>query len=145
MARLPGWTEENDRANDEWLEGRPQAIRDLAAQLPPGRLYRLKTTDHRVFLLSYSEDGTVTVAVTGQFNCVAFERKVFGIRPEELEECDLPGPDEPLGTLELPNDLVVRLLRGEVAAACVACKDVWEGECVRLGHPSYTVGERGQT
>jgi hypothetical protein len=27
-----------------------------------------------------------------------FDRGVFGIKPEDLEECDLPKPEESLGT-----------------------------------------------
>lgn len=142
MAQLPGWTAEQDRYHAEWLAERPQVIKDLVARVPPDRLYRLASTGHRVFLYSYSENGTVTVAVTGQFNLVAFERRVFGIRPEELEECDLPGPDEPVGSLDLPVDLVKRLLQGEVGAACVVCKDVWSDECDRLDHQPYTIGRR---
>jgi hypothetical protein len=32
-----------------------------------------------------SEPVTLKVLVSGDFNCVAFERVVFGIKPEELE------------------------------------------------------------
>ena len=42
---------------------------------------------------------TMTVMVSGQYNRVIFERQVFGIQPEGLEECDLPGKDEELGTI----------------------------------------------
>jgi hypothetical protein len=30
---------------------------------------------------------------------VPFERNVFGIDPNDIEECDLPGPNERLGDL----------------------------------------------
>lgn len=84
---------------EEWLATRPPIIQELARKIPPDKLYRLKTSGHRVFLYSYSEDGTCTVIVSGQFNLVTFERRVFGIKPEDLEECDPPGPDEPVGTM----------------------------------------------
>lgn len=83
----------------EWVASRPESVQKLCRQLPPGRLYRLKTSGHRVTLYSYAEDGTVTVNVTGEYNAVTFERQVFGIKPEDLEECDLPEPGELLGTM----------------------------------------------
>lgn len=84
---------------DAWVATRPACVQALCKRLPPDRLYLLKSSGHRVFMYSYSENGTVTVCVTGRYNAVTFERRVFGIKPEELEECDLPGADEPLGTL----------------------------------------------
>jgi hypothetical protein len=87
----------DEEAFNEWLESRPEVIKELAKLLPPGRLYRLKTSNHRCTLHSYNEDRTVTVNVTGEYNRVLFSRSVFGIKPEDLEECDLPGPDEDLG------------------------------------------------
>lgn len=84
---------------DAWLSSRPKAIQDLAAQLPPDRLYLLKKAGHRCTIHSYSEDGTVTVHVTGDYNLVVYGRKVFGVVPADLEECDLPPADAPRGTL----------------------------------------------
>jgi len=84
---------------DAWLQDRPQIIKDIAGKVPPGRLYLLKSSGHRVFPYSYSEDGTLTVVVSGQFNSVVFERRVFGIDPEDLEECDLPDESEMLGAM----------------------------------------------
>lgn len=44
--------------------------------------------------------------VSGAFNRVIFDRRVFGIPPEDLTECDLPGADEVLGTeLVDPEDV----------------------------------------
>jgi hypothetical protein len=83
----------------EWVATRPESVQSLSQQLPPDRLYRLKSSGHRGTIHSYSEDGTVTIEVTGAYNLVIFERCVFGIKPEDLEECDLPTPDEPLGVL----------------------------------------------
>ena len=57
----------------------------------------LKDTRHRCTIYSYNEDGTVTISITGQFNLINFGRRVFGISPDELKECDLPAPDELLG------------------------------------------------
>src|SRR5687767_7352121 len=80
-----------------WYDERPQVIKDLIRELDMWTLYRLKETGHRCTIYSYNEDGTVSVAITGQFNLINFGRRVFGIKPEDLEECDLPAPGEPLG------------------------------------------------
>lgn len=91
---------------DTWVASRPPVVQELCALLPPDRLYLLKTTNQRVTLISYSEDRTVTVAVTGEFNALTFDRQVFGINPEDLEECDLPIDGEPLGAvLTEPQDV----------------------------------------
>lgn len=76
---------------DAWVESRPEVIRKMIQALPPDRLYRLWENGSRCTIYSYEEDGTVTVEVTGQFNENVFiDRKVFGIDPEDLTECDLP-------------------------------------------------------
>ena len=74
-------------AFNAWVETRPPVVQALCERLPPDRLYRLKSSGHRVTLRSYCEDGTVTVNVTGQYNALAFDRYVFGIAPADLEEC----------------------------------------------------------
>jgi hypothetical protein len=86
----PGW--------EDWLAARPPAIRAMVDRYPPNRLYRMQD-GHRVTIEAYSEGGTVTVHVSGQYNLVVFERGVFGIDPAELVECDLPPPDELVGAI----------------------------------------------
>lgn len=98
----------------EWLEGRPAIVREIAERLRPDKLYRLKTTGQRVTMYSINEDGTVTVDVTGRFNLIAFDRQVFGINPDDLEECDLPAPNELLGTL-LNEEETVQFLEARIA------------------------------
>lgn len=61
----------------------------------------LKPTGQRVTIYSYSEDGTVTVNVTGEYNLTMFDTQVFGINPDDLEPCELP--DGPTGTLMTPE------------------------------------------
>lgn len=89
----------------EWVASRPPNVRVWAEKFEPWTLYRMKSTGHRVTLHSFNEakDGTVTlrVNVTGQFNLVSMERRVFGIDPNDLEECELPKPDEPVGSANL--------------------------------------------
>lgn len=89
--------EMNQEAWDEWVSSRPKSVQKLCRRLPGDRLYQMKSTGHRVTIYSYAEDGTVTVDVTGKYNALTFERQVFGVKPEDLEECELPAADEPLG------------------------------------------------
>lgn len=68
------------------------------------RAGHLKDSGHRVTLYSVDEpeDGsppTLKVDVLGRFNLLAFDRRVFGVSPSDLEECDLPGDDEPIGAV----------------------------------------------
>ena len=84
---------------NKWLSDKPEIIKDLVKQIPPGRLYLLKTSGHKVFPYSYNEDGTITVVVSGEYNSVVFERNVFGINPKNLEECDFPDKDEVFGAM----------------------------------------------
>ena len=84
---------------DAWVASRPPVIQELCALLPPDNLYKMKSTGRRVTIVSYAENRTITVAVTGDYNLVALERQVFGINPDDLEECDLPGDDEQLGVM----------------------------------------------
>lgn len=83
----------------EWVLSRPPIIQDLCKRFPPDRLYLLKSTGHRVTIFSYSENGTVTAKVLGKYNLVMFERMVFGIKPEDLEECDLPDDSVEVGAV----------------------------------------------
>lgn len=89
---------------EDWVSTRPAVIQALCRRLPPDRLYLLKSSGHRVTLHSYSDDGTVTVDVAGEYNQVMFERRVFGISPDNLEECDLPGDSESLGAVLTEDD-----------------------------------------
>jgi hypothetical protein len=60
---------------------------------PPNRLYRLLTTGQLGEIISYNEHGTVTVIFPADFNPMNREGlslKVFGICPDDLEECDMP-------------------------------------------------------
>lgn len=105
-------TPEEEQWWKEWLADPERAlIREAASRLDPWTLYRLKTTGQRVFLISFNDPppgGKVTckVGVSGEFNLISHERAVFGIDPDDLEECDLPGPDELVGSLDLPVEVV---------------------------------------
>jgi uncharacterized protein YodC (DUF2158 family) len=71
-----------------WIDERPEVIKAMIAKTPPNRLYSLKPHGERVTIYSYAEDGTVTVYISGQYNCHMFDRQVFGINPDDLTECD---------------------------------------------------------
>ena len=113
MAKI---SELNQPEWDAWVASRPECVRVLCERLPPDRLYKMKSTGHRVTMYSYSENGTVTVNVTGDYNVVVFERQVFGISPDDLEECDLPAPGEFLGAVLTEPDEVDSFIDSEVAA-----------------------------
>ena len=99
MAKVIEWSDEQKKAWDEWVATRPAVIQEMCKRFPPNRLYRLKTSNQRVTLYSYSEDGTLTVNVTGEYNAVMFERRVFGIKSDDLEECDLTNGDDVTGAV----------------------------------------------
>ena len=99
MARVIEWDKGQQEIWDEWKSSRPQVIKELCDRFPPYNLYRLKSTGQLVTLHSYNENGTVTVNVTGEYNLVMFERRVFGVPVDNLEECDLPEPDKQVGAV----------------------------------------------
>ncbi len=97
MAILKKYNVAEQRDWDKWVESRPAIIRKMARKFPVNKLYREKTHSLRVIIYSYNEDGTLTVIVSGDYNYVTFEYKVFGVKQDNLEECELPSTDEPLG------------------------------------------------
>jgi hypothetical protein len=99
MAKIIEWTETQKAEWKNWVSTRPPVIQEICKRLSPDRLYRRRSTGHRVTLISMSENNTVTVNVSGKYNSVIFERDVFGIDPYDLEECDLPEETEHLGSM----------------------------------------------
>lgn len=99
MAKFKTLSVGEEAAWQKWVKSRPEIVRDAITKhnLRPDTLYRLKPSNHRVYLYSVSEDGTVTVVVSGEYNRVVFGRQVFGINPADLMECDLPAPGEDVG------------------------------------------------
>lgn len=105
MACVVEPTDEMEAEYRRWVESRPPVVRAIAERLRPWKLYRLKSTGQRVTMASIFEDGTVSVEITGDYNLIAFDRRVFGIDPGDMEECDLPGADEALGARMSPEQL----------------------------------------
>lgn len=105
MAVLQEFTPKEAKSWARWVKSRPAAVQALCERFPPNRLYRLKSTGDRVTIVSYFEDGTLKVDVSAEFNATLFERQVFGISPDDVEECDLPDPAEPKGALMSPEQV----------------------------------------
>jgi hypothetical protein len=99
MARIIEPTPEQETEWKAWVASLPDCVRIIAERFDPWSLYQMKSTGHRCTLLSISENYTVTVAITGDFNAIMFDRQVFGISPDDLAPCDLPGENEAVGTL----------------------------------------------
>ena len=99
MARIIEPTAKEKKAWTVWVASRPNNVRNVVERFDPWSLYRMKSTGHRVTIHSFSEDGTLTVNITGEFNTILFDRQVFGINPDDLEPCDLPDADEITGTV----------------------------------------------
>lgn len=99
MARIEEPTKEQEAAWQQWVAERPDGLREIAERFDPWSLYRMKSTGHRVTVHGFSEGNPVTliVNVLGDFNAVMFERRVFGIPWDDLEPCDLPEGNEPVG------------------------------------------------
>lgn len=114
MANVFEPTPEMIRDWNAWVRERSPAVRAVAERIKPWKLYLLEKGS-RVVVYSIDEmpSGKVSlmVDILGQFNLCSFERRVFGVDPDDLTECDLPGKDEPLGAL-LTQEEVDRIIRG---------------------------------
>ena len=106
MAKITHATDEEEAEWQAWVAERPPVVQAACRKVRPDILYRHTITGQRVFVVSYGENGTVTVAVTGEFNRCAFDTEVFGVDPDKLVECDLPEPGEQLGCfLTIPAEI----------------------------------------
>jgi len=109
-------TEKQLKEFKDWVAKLPEHVRPIAERLPPWGLFRLKD-GHRVTVYCVSEhaDGSISVCVdvTGRFNFVGFERRVFGIDPNDLTPCDLPDSREITGSLEIPFDSIIKSMKAE--------------------------------
>jgi hypothetical protein len=103
MARYMEPTPELEQLWQQFVESRPPNVRAVASRFDPWSLYRLRASGHRVPIYAFDEeqDGRVTmrVNVLAQFNCILFERRVFGIAPDDLTPCELPTAEELTGAL----------------------------------------------
>ena len=135
MAKLMEPSAEQLAEWDAWVAERPPSVRAVAERFNPWTVYRFKDTGQRCTILAFGEDGTVRVAVTSVLNFVTFEREVFGVDPDNLEESDLPGPDELTGAMFVEEPDVERCadaLRPQILAARVADGTMTQAEMERI-------------
>lgn len=97
-------TLEQIRLWKEWVASRPPVVKEIVEQIDPWTLYRIKDTGHRGIFYSVSEDQTITLTITGTYNLIDFERRVFGYKLNDLEPCDPPLPSEPVGVYMTPEE-----------------------------------------
>lgn len=96
MAELYIMNDEQKEIWEQWVKERPPIIQDLCARFQPNRLYRLKSTRRLVIPISFTEEedgtATITVIVPQSLNSLGLipSRRVFGIKPDSVEEVDLP-------------------------------------------------------
>ena len=105
----------------KWVEALPRIAREVAQLFNPWTLYCLKSTGQRVVVYSFADDGTMSVAISAKFNAVLFENLVFGINPNDLEECELPLSDECLGAVLSQEEVAENL----EALRVVIRPDLW--------------------
>ena len=114
MAAFRSPSTDDQRVWEEWLASRPAHVRQVAEQFPPWELFLLKSSGHRVVPHSFQENKetkavTMTLDVLGEFNVLFYERRVFGVKPEDLEPCALPADDEPHGVVLTPDEAVAHI------------------------------------
>ena len=91
MAKHVELTPDEWRQAEAWIASRPPAIQAMIRRWPPDRWYWLDPPGQYAVLISYGEDETVRVLVSGRHNKgVARDREVCGVDPNNLTECDAP-------------------------------------------------------
>jgi hypothetical protein len=125
-------TEEQLRMWDVWIAERPEIVRQVAKNFQPWKLYRLTTTNHKVTLAVFDEEDdnitvTLRVNVLAEFNeNLLHERRVFGIVPDDLVECDVPSFEERAVNLQngpALSDEQVEALIDDLRV--LICPDLW--------------------
>jgi hypothetical protein len=98
LTKIEGWTAKEKKEWNDKVKAHPKHVRDVASKLDPWKLYRLRSTGQRVIIIGFNESEnkeiTVRVWVNAKYNTSPFERNVFGIDPNDIEECDLPSLNE---------------------------------------------------
>jgi|GEM_PF-7077007 len=81
----PKWRENPDAL--DWYNSRPQIIKDLIDKYPPEYYYEIEGHPYYYIIVSYSEDGTLTVYTDGIFPPIT-SREVFGVSPNNLKKVE---------------------------------------------------------
>ena len=74
----------------DWYKERPDIIRSLIDQFPPGSIVRIKKTNQIAHTYSWFENGTIKVVITAEENPTILNAlpgiyAVFGYTPDDLE------------------------------------------------------------
>jgi hypothetical protein len=123
-------TKKQQEGYRKWVRRLPKKVRAVAERFDIWTLYRLKSSGSRVMIRSFDCDGTLTVIVSGEFNLTLVEQHVFGVPPDDMEECDLPAAGEALGALMTTEEAVDNL----DAMRVLIRPDLWvmeDGKAVR--------------
>lgn len=73
------------------------AARAVWERVDPWTLYRIKPNGFRVLIGEVSDDGAIKVNLSPDYNFLIGDAWISGVKVDELEECDLPAPDELVG------------------------------------------------
>jgi hypothetical protein len=76
-----------------WIESRPDPIRAMVAQHPPGTWWKMREGIGIYTPLSYAEDGTLTVQKHDPL--MGMNYQVFGVPPADLTWTPLTPEDDP--------------------------------------------------
>ena len=91
MAEIFRYTEEQEKIFNDFVDGLPSHLKELAKRFPSNKIFRHKKTNQIVMPNSFNEDGTMTVNIYRFLNNpIHLTKTVFGVDPEDLEEADLP-------------------------------------------------------
>lgn len=101
MANIIEWNEAEYQVWLEWVNSRPEVVKELALKFPPNKLYKMRNTRYRVAIYGYCENGTVIVHATTEFNLILISRCFHDVKTDDLEECDLPSPKEVTGAVKI--------------------------------------------
>lgn len=74
---------DNPEEFDAWIKLQSPVVQEAAAKVQPYNLYRLGQTI--VWINGYCLDGTVSVAVSREFNFILSQTLMQGVPPEQLE------------------------------------------------------------
>jgi len=78
----------------EWFNSKPKKIQELIKKCPPNKQYRIKGGTFPGTIHSYDEEKNGDVSMKVNIHSPLMPRKVFGLKPEHLEEwedCDNSG------------------------------------------------------
>ena len=97
---------------ENWLQVRPPIIRELFTARPSGVYYKYQEQNFICTIVSFFEDRTARVNISGEFNLIYMSRSMI-VDPYELTECDAPPEDKTLGEVlrEEEHDEFISLSR----------------------------------